>query len=101
MATRITRFIELCLWGFTKLADIVYIDLKCAGLSNVGVFIVGIITLSTQFQPATDMKAYRFTTGAAYGIGCLFYFIAADKGKNDCRHTNILIARRLLSFMLL
>lgn len=73
------------LWGlFTKLA-IVYIDSKSALVfQTAGVLIVGIITLGLlNFKPATDMKGLGFglLTGVAYGIGCLFYFIAADKGK--------------------
>src|SRR5437016_5405246 len=69
---------------FTKLA-IVYVDSKSALVfQTIGVVIVGIITLGLlNFKPATDMKGLGFgiLTGIAYGIGCLFYFIAADKGK--------------------
>lgn len=73
------------LWGlFTKLA-INYIDSKSALVfQTVGVLLVGLITLSLlNFKPATDMKGLSFglLTGIAYGVGCLFYFIAADKGK--------------------
>lgn len=73
------------LWGlFTKIA-IVYIDSKSALVfQTFGVLIVGIIALAMlNFKPATDMKGLSFglLTGLAYGIGCLFYFIAADKGK--------------------
>jgi bacterial/archaeal transporter family protein len=73
------------LWGlFTKLA-IVHIDSKSALVfQTVGVLVVGIITLGLlHFKPATDMKGLSFglLTGLAYGVGCLFYFIAADKGK--------------------
>ncbi|TAK73543.1 MAG: hypothetical protein EPO11_08305 [Gammaproteobacteria bacterium] len=73
------------LWGlFTKLA-IVYIDSKSALVfQTVGVVIVGLITMGMlNFKPATDIKGLSFglLTGLAYGIGCLFYFIAADKGK--------------------
>jgi transporter family protein len=73
------------LWGlFTKLA-IVSIDSKSALVfQTVGVLLVGILTLSTlNFKPATDLKGLGFglLTGIAYGVGCLFYFVAADKGK--------------------
>lgn len=73
------------LWGlFTKLA-INHIDSKSAIVfQTVGVLIVGLITLCLlKFKPATDMKGLGFglLTGIAYGIGCLFYFVAVDKGK--------------------
>lgn len=72
-------------WGlFTKLA-IVHVDSKSALVfQTAGVLIVGLITLSfLHFKPATDLKGLSFglLTGIAYGLGCLFYFIAADKGK--------------------
>jgi len=73
------------LWGlFTKLA-IVYVDSKSALVfQTIGVAIVGLVTLYLlNFKPATDIKglSYGLLTGIAYGVGCLFYFIAADKGK--------------------
>ena len=73
------------LWGFfTKLA-VIHIDSKSALIyQTIGVVIIGIITLSMiNFKPAADTKGlmYGIMTGAAYGIGCLFYFIAASKGK--------------------
>jgi bacterial/archaeal transporter family protein len=73
------------LWGFfTKLA-IVYIDSKSALVfQTMGVLIVGLVTLILlNFKLATDLKGLSFglLTGIAYGVGCLFYFIAADKGK--------------------
>ena len=73
------------LWGlFTKLA-VNHIDSKSALVyQTVGVVIIGLITLGTMnFKPATDAKglSYAVLTGVAYGIGCLFYFIAASKGK--------------------
>lgn len=73
------------LWGlFTKLS-IVHIDSKSALVFQaLGVLIIGIITLSMMdFKPATNIKGLSFglLTGIAYGIGCLFYFIAADRGK--------------------
>ena len=73
------------LWGlFTKLA-VNHIDSKSALIyQTIGVILIGVITLSTvNFKPATDTKglSYAVLTGVAYGIGCLFYFIAASKGK--------------------
>lgn len=73
------------LWGFfTKLA-ILHIDSKSALVfQTAGVLVVGMIVLAMlNFKPATDIKGltYGLLTGLAYGIGCLFYFIAADKGK--------------------
>lgn len=73
------------LWGlFTKLA-IVHIDSKSALVfQTFGVLVVGVITLfMLDFKPSMDAKGLGFglLTGLAYGIGCLFYFIAADKGK--------------------
>ena len=73
------------LWGlFTKLS-VTNIDSKSALIyQTIGVVIVGLITLGMMnFKPATDAKgiSYAIITGLAYGIGCLFYFIAASKGK--------------------
>lgn len=73
------------LWGlFSKLA-LDHIDSKSALIFQTGgVLIVGLITLSLlNFKPATDVKGLGFglLTGIAYGVGCLFYLIAADKGK--------------------
>lgn len=77
--------ISFGLWGFfTKLA-IIYVDSKSALIfQTAGVMIIGLIALNTMdFKPATDIRGLSFglLTGLAYGIGCLFYFIAADKGK--------------------
>lgn len=73
------------LWGFfTKLA-ITYIDSKSAMIYQcVGVVVVGVIALAfMNFKVALDTKglSFAFLTGAFYSIGCLFYFMAADKGK--------------------
>lgn len=73
------------LWGlFTKLA-IGYIDSRSALVyQTLGVLIIGLITISLiRFKPATDLKGltYALITGLAYGVGCLFYFVAADKGE--------------------
>ena len=72
-------------WGlFTKLA-ITHIDSKSALIfQSIGVLMVGLVTLSLiHFKPSTDFKGLSFglLTGIAYGVGCFFYFMAADKGK--------------------
>jgi transporter family protein len=80
--------ISLCsfgMWGlFTKLS-VMHIDAKSALIyQTLGVMVIGIVILgSMNFKPATDAKGFSFAvlTGIAYGIGCLFYFIAASKGK--------------------
>jgi len=73
------------LWGFFSKLALGYVDSKSALIfQTIGVLIIGSITLSLiHFKPATDMKGIGFglLTGIAYGIGCLFYLIAADKGK--------------------
>ena len=73
------------LWGFfTKLA-VNHIDSKSALIyQTLGVVIVGIYILYTMdFKLSSHPKSifYSVLTGAAYGIGCLFYFVAASKGK--------------------
>jgi transporter family protein len=73
------------LWGlFTKLA-VVHIDSKSALIyQTLGVVIIGIFALGlVNFKPSTDPKGlfYAVLTGVAYGIGCLFYFMAASRGK--------------------
>lgn len=77
--------ISFGLWGlFTKLA-VVHIDSKSALVyQTAGVLIIGLITLFTmKFKPATDTKglSYALLTGLTYGLGCLFYFVAASRGK--------------------
>lgn len=73
------------LWGFFTKLSVLHIDSKSAlTFQTLGVVIIGIITLSLlNFKPATDTKGicYALLTGLAYGIGCLFYFVAASKGK--------------------
>ncbi|MDR3491636.1 MAG: GRP family sugar transporter [Gammaproteobacteria bacterium] len=72
-------------WGLlTKLA-VLHIDARSALIyQTLGVVIIAIITLGLiNFKPASDVKgiSYGILTGLAYGIGCLFYFMAASKGK--------------------
>ncbi len=81
-------FLSLCsfgVWGLlTKLA-VLHIDAKSALIyQTIGVVVIALITLCLiNFRPATDVKgiSYGILTGLAYGVGCLFYFIAASKGK--------------------
>lgn len=73
------------LWGlFTKLA-VLSIDAKSALIYQaLGVLAVSLVMLTTlNFKPMVDLKGigYSVLTGIAYGIGCLFYFIAASRGK--------------------
>ncbi|HEX4044987.1 MAG TPA: EamA family transporter [Gammaproteobacteria bacterium] len=81
----ILALVSFGLWGlFTKLT-IIYIDSKSALVyQTLGVLIVGFVTLYLlKFKPAGDVRGLGFglLTGLAYGVGCLFYFFAADKGK--------------------
>ncbi len=73
------------IWGFLTKLTVLHIDSKSALIyQTVGVVIIGFVTLSLiNFKPATDIKgsAYAVLTGIAYGVGCLFYFVAASKGK--------------------
>lgn len=73
------------LWGLFSKLSLVYVDSKSALIyQTAGVLIVGLLTLSIlKFKPDTDVKGVSFglLTGLAYGIGCFFYLIAADKGK--------------------
>lgn len=73
------------LWGFFSKLAIQYIDAKSAlAYQALGVTFIGIITLYfLQGKPTVDVRGIGFglLTGLAYGVGCLFYFIAADKGK--------------------
>lgn len=73
------------LWGFFSKLALAHVDSKGALVfQTVGVLIIGLITFSLMnFKPATDIKGVCFglLTGIAYGVGCLFYLIAADKGK--------------------
>lgn len=73
------------LWGFfTKLA-VVHIDSKSALVyQTLGVLIIGIVAFfSLDFKPEANTKgiSYAVLTGITYGLGCLFYFVAASKGK--------------------
>lgn len=72
-------------WGFFSKLALVHIDTKSALVfQTVGVLLVGILILGMmKFKPDTNVKGLWFglLTGLAYGIGCLFYLVAADKGR--------------------
>jgi transporter family protein len=74
------------LWGFFSKLAVLHIDSKSAlFFQSIGVFLVGLVTLAIiGFKPETEWKglSYGLLTGIASGIGCLFYLIAANKGKN-------------------
>ncbi len=73
------------LWGFFTKMAVMHIDSRSALIyQTLGVMLIGLIALSVMgFKPTTNAKGltYSILTGFAYGIGCLFYFIAASKGK--------------------
>lgn len=73
------------LWGFFSKITIQYVDAKSAlAYQAIGVTLIGLFALlQLQGKPMLAGKGILFglLTGLAYGVGCLFYFIAADKGK--------------------
>jgi transporter family protein len=73
------------MWGFLTKLTVLHIDSKSALVyQTIGVVLIGLTMLTLiNFKPATDAKGatYAILTGIAYGIGCLFYFVAASKGK--------------------
>lgn len=85
VSASILALLSFGLWGlFTKLA-VIHLDYKSALIyQSLGVLLVGLATLGmVEWKPMTNLKgsSYAILTGVAYGIGCLFYFIAASKGK--------------------
>jgi len=72
-------------WGLFSKLSVDYIDFKSALIyQTIGVIVVAMIGLGmVDFKPATASKGIWFAvlTGLAYALGCLFYFIAASKGK--------------------
>jgi transporter family protein len=73
------------IWGFFSKLTIYYIDARSALIyQSAGVAVIGVVTLMLMhFKPESNVKgiSFGFLTGVAYGIGCLFFFIAADRGK--------------------
>lgn len=85
VASAFLALLSFGFWGFfTKLA-VIHIDSKSALIyQTIGVVVISFIALSFfNFKPATDTKGliYAVLTGAAYAVGCFFYFMAASKGK--------------------
>jgi len=72
-------------WGFFSKLAILHINSKSALVyQSLGVALVGLITLGLlQFKLDVSLKGISFATlaGMSTGLGCLFFFIAADKGK--------------------
>lgn len=85
LPTSLLALFSFGLWGFFTKMAVVHMDSKSALVyQTLGVLIIGVVALGMMnFKPATDTKgvAYALLTGVAYGVGCLFYFFAASKGK--------------------
>ena len=85
ISASIISLLSFGLWGFYTKLTVSYIDSRSALVyQTLGVMIIGLVTLGlVGFKPATEVKGinYAICTGLFYGIGCLFYFIAASKGK--------------------
>lgn len=81
----ILALLSFGLWGFFTKLSVVHIDSKSALIyQTIGVLVIGLMVLGMmKFKPATDTKGilYAVLTGVAYGVGCLFYLVAASKGK--------------------
>ncbi len=73
------------LWGFFSGLTVNHIDARSALIfQTLGVTFTGLIALALMhFRPATDLRGIGLAilTGMAYGLGCLFYFFAAERGK--------------------
>lgn len=73
------------LWGFFSKLTVQHIDAGSALVfQTLGVLFAGFIVLClVHFRPATEPRGVLFAllTGLAYGMGCLLYFLAAEKGK--------------------
>jgi transporter family protein len=72
-------------WGFFSKLAILHINAKSALVyQSLGFALVGLITLALlQFKLDVQLKGIGFATlaGMSTSLGCLFFFIAADKGK--------------------
>jgi transporter family protein len=73
------------LWGFFCKLAILTIDPKSALVfQSLGAAIVGLLVFTLlHFKPEIEAKgvAFAILAGMSTGLGCLFFFIAADKGK--------------------
>ncbi len=80
----ICSLLSFGLWGFFSKLTVNHIDTRSALIyQTLGVVIIGLITCaSISFKPALDTRgiAYGVLTGITYGLGCLFYFMAAGRG---------------------
>lgn len=85
LAPSLISLFSFGLWGFFTKLSTEFIDFKSALVyQSVGVLIVSIIGFYlVDFKPATESKGvlYAVLTGLSYAIGCLFYFVAASKGR--------------------
>lgn len=85
LAPALLSLFSFGLWGlFTKLS-IMHIDSRSALIyQSLGIALMGFWLLHTvDFKPDVETKGLLFAilTGFAYGVGCLFYLMAASKGK--------------------
>ena len=80
----ILSLISFGLWGLFSKLTVNHIDSKSAFLyQTIGVVIIGLIAWwNMGFKAMPDGKGMTFgiLTGIAYGLGCLFYFMAASRG---------------------
>jgi len=73
------------LWGFFSKLALFHVNSKVTLImQTLGVVIISLFLLKNieirDFFPAKGAY-FGILTGAAYGLGCLFYLIAVDKGK--------------------
>ena len=73
------------LWGFFSKLALFHITARAALLmQSIGVLLVSLFLVKgIAFRELLHLKGANFgvLTGVAYGLGCLFYLMAADKGK--------------------
>jgi bacterial/archaeal transporter family protein len=85
LSAAILSLISFGLWGLFSKITLQYVDAKNALIyQTIGVLLIGFLTLYlVDFKLTFNSKgiSYGLLTGIAYGVGCLLYLIAADKGK--------------------
>lgn len=73
------------LWGFFSKLALFHITARAALLlQSIGVLLISLFLVKgIELRELLHVKGANFgvLTGIAYGLGCLFYLIAADKGK--------------------
>lgn len=73
------------LWGFFSKLALGHLSAKAAlVLQTIGVVIISLFMLKgMDYRDFWHAKSTHFgiLTGVSYGLGCLFYLFAADKGK--------------------